>query len=274
MRCRLALYTATIAVFVFVSVFPSVIAQESQTLATLELGKPIERELTGGQKHAYQLTLDADQYLVLRAEEKGVDVAVAVFAPDGKKLADVTAPGGTQLGEAWVNLVIEAAGVYRVEVRSPSNPAVAGRYQLQIKELRAATQADKNRIPAERAFQEAEQLSAERKPESLRQAIVKYEEALRFWRIVPDQLEEATTLHNMGFAYERLGEGQRALDLYHQALPLFRTVKHHSGEGFTLENAGRIYKNRGEVSRALEYYQQALTAFRAAQSKPREAIAL
>jgi CHAT domain-containing protein/tetratricopeptide (TPR) repeat protein len=274
MRRSPAIYAVTLAAFACLSLLSVVTAQETQEARPLEPGKPVERELAGGQKHTYQLALNADQYLQLLAEEKGVDVAVAVFAPDGKKLADVTAPGGTQLGEAWVNLVIEAAGVYRVEVRSPSNPAVTGRYQIRIDELRAATQADKHRIPAERAFREAEQLKAERKPESLRQAIVKYEEALRLWRTVPDQLEEGTTLHNMGFTHETLGEGQRALDLYHQALPLFRAVKHHTGEGFALENSGRIYKNRGEVSRALDYYLQALTAFRAARNQPREAIAL
>jgi CHAT domain-containing protein/tetratricopeptide (TPR) repeat protein len=78
----------------------------------------------------------------------------------------------------------------------------------------------------------------------------------------------------MGFAYEQLGDWQKALDLYAQSLPLFRAVKHHSGEGFALENAGRIYKNQGQVGKALDHYLQALAAFRAARSPNREAIAL
>jgi CHAT domain-containing protein/tetratricopeptide (TPR) repeat protein len=274
MRRLLAIHAFIIATCACLYLLTIVAAQETQEARLLEMGKPAERELAGGQTHTYQLQLAANQYLQLLAAEKGVDVALIVFAPDGKKLAEVNAPGGTQLGEALVILVIETAGVHRVEVRSPSNPSVAGRYQLQIKELRPATQADKDRIPAERAFQEAEQLKTLRNPESLRQAIVKYEEALRLWRQLSDQHEQGTTLHNMGFAYERLGEMQKALDLYAQALPLFRAVKHHSGEGFALENAGRIYKNQGQVSKALDYYIQALAAFRAARSPNREAIAL
>ncbi len=270
----LAFFVVNVTAFACLSILATVTAQEAQEARPLEPGAPVERELSGGQSHVYGLRLAANQYLQLLAEEKGVDVTVAIFAPDGKKLAEVSAPGGTQLGEALVILVIEAPGVHRVELRSPSNPSVSGRYQLRIKELRVATQADKTRIPAERAFQEAEQLRAQRKPESVRQSIVKYEDALRLWRDVSDQHEEGTTLHNMGFAYETLGEWQKALELYAQSLPLFRAVKHHSGEGFALENSGRIYKNRGEVGKALDHYFQALAAFRAADNRSREAIAL
>jgi hypothetical protein len=98
MRRLFALHA--IAFAAFACLFAISVAQATQEGQSLEVGKPIERELTGGQQHVYQLTLAADQYLQLLAQEKGVDVAVAVFAPDGKKLADVTAPGGTQLGEA------------------------------------------------------------------------------------------------------------------------------------------------------------------------------
>jgi hypothetical protein len=42
--------------------------QEDQQANQLEPGKPIERELAGGQSHSYQLTLDAGQYLHLVVE--------------------------------------------------------------------------------------------------------------------------------------------------------------------------------------------------------------
>src|SRR5262245_38954917 len=38
----------------------------------LELGKPIERELAGGQSHAYQITLAAGQYLNVVVEQRGI----------------------------------------------------------------------------------------------------------------------------------------------------------------------------------------------------------
>src|SRR5262252_971706 len=61
-------------------------AQES---ISLEPGKPVERELSGGQSHSYKVTMSSGQYLHIVVEQRGVDVAVALFAPDGKKIREV-----------------------------------------------------------------------------------------------------------------------------------------------------------------------------------------
>src|SRR5215475_9440611 len=54
----------------------------------LELGKPIERELAGGQSHAYQITLAAGQYLDVVVEQRGIDVVATLSGPDGKQIAE------------------------------------------------------------------------------------------------------------------------------------------------------------------------------------------
>src|SRR5215471_4724203 len=61
--------------------------QSVQESATLEPGKPVERELPGGGAHSYKITLISGQYLHIVVEQRGVDVAVALFAPDGKKIS-------------------------------------------------------------------------------------------------------------------------------------------------------------------------------------------
>ena len=71
---------------------PTVHSQEFQAL---EVGKPIERELAGGQAHSYQLSLAAGQFLDAVVEQKGIDVVVTLFGPDGKKLIEVDSPNGT-----------------------------------------------------------------------------------------------------------------------------------------------------------------------------------
>ncbi len=60
----------------------------------LEWGKPIEREIAGGQSHLYRTTLAAGQYLVVIAEQNGIDLVMSAFGPDGKKLAEVDSPNG------------------------------------------------------------------------------------------------------------------------------------------------------------------------------------
>ena len=69
---------------------------------------------------------------------------------------------------------------------------------------------------------------------------------------------EATTLHNIGWAYDSLGEKQKALDYYNQALPIARAVGDRSLEATTLRNIGWAYDSLGEKQKALDYYNQAL----------------
>jgi hypothetical protein len=53
--------------------------QNSPEAIALEFGKPIEREISGGQKHAYRLDLSAGQYAKLSVEQRGIDVVVRLF---------------------------------------------------------------------------------------------------------------------------------------------------------------------------------------------------
>src|SRR5262249_29229078 len=53
-------------------------AQTGNDLQGLEPGKPIERELAGGQTHSYQFTLASGQYIHLIVDQRGIDVLVTV----------------------------------------------------------------------------------------------------------------------------------------------------------------------------------------------------
>src|SRR5439155_756357 len=83
-------------------------AQES---ISLEPGKPIERELSGGQSHSYKITMISGQYLHIVVEQRGIDVAVALFTPDDKKIGDVDSERAT-VGVETVFAIAEAAGAY------------------------------------------------------------------------------------------------------------------------------------------------------------------
>ncbi|MCI0423222.1 MAG: hypothetical protein L0312_29030, partial [Acidobacteria bacterium] len=129
-------------------------ATNQQTeIRELEPGKPIERELAGGRAHSYQVTLASNQYLYVVVDQRGIDVVVTLFGPDDKKLIEVDSPNGAQ-GPEPVKVVSEAAGSYRIEVKSLEKDVAAGRYMVKIEELRVATAQDKSRIAAERAFAE------------------------------------------------------------------------------------------------------------------------
>lgn len=260
-KCARPLLTPLAAVFLFFSFLfnPAAHSQESQAL---EPGKPIERELAGGQAHSYQITLAVGQYLHVVVEQRGIDVVVVAFGPDGKQLVEVDSPNGTQ-GPEPVYLVTESGGNYRLSVQSPEKNAKPGRYEVKIEELRAATPQDRSRLAARKAFDDGERLRAQGTAQSRRQAIEKYQEALPHWRAIEARAEEARTLNSIGSVYNSMGELQKALDYYNQALPLRRAAADRYGEAVTLNNIGLAYDSLGQKQKALDHYNQALPLFRA-----------
>ena len=83
--------------------------------ASLQLGTPIERTIASGQIHTFSVRLEEDQYLQLVVDQRGIDVVVRLFSPDGKSLGEFDTPNGNQ-GPENVSLVADTTGVYRIDV--------------------------------------------------------------------------------------------------------------------------------------------------------------
>ena len=105
--------------------------QKSLDVRWLEVGKPIERQLSGGESHHYQLNVNAGQYARVIVEQQGIDVVVSVFGPDGKLITAVDNPNGSQ-GAETVHITAEATGLYRLEVTSFEKIARPGSYNVEI----------------------------------------------------------------------------------------------------------------------------------------------
>src|SRR6266545_4009803 len=110
------------------------------TSAPLQAGSPIERTLSAGQSHSYTINLEKDQFVQLAGEQRGVDVLIRVFMPDGKLLREFDSPTGAE-GTEYVEFVGETSGAYRIEVAisgEGENSATAS-YEIKVVELRKAT---------------------------------------------------------------------------------------------------------------------------------------
>jgi erythromycin esterase len=103
----------------------------------LALNQPIERTLSGSDRHVYTVTLQPGQFAHVVVDQKGVDVAVRVLAPDGAQLLDVDSPNGTE-GTEVVEFQAKAGGVFRIEVRGVDPQAKEGRYSASLRELLSA----------------------------------------------------------------------------------------------------------------------------------------
>lgn len=130
-------------------------AQGEEDARALQLGQPNERELAGEQAHNYLVELAKGQYCFVAVDQRGVDVVVTVYAPDGKKVRKVNSADGPNETE-FVYLIAESAGAYRFEVRAAQKGPV-GKYQVTLREQRYATGEDRQYL-GELALSEARRL--------------------------------------------------------------------------------------------------------------------
>jgi tetratricopeptide (TPR) repeat protein len=66
------------------------------------------------------------------------------------------------------------------------------------------------------------------------------------------------SIGNLGTAYRRMGQFQRAIDCYQQALACARTMQDRPGEDVWLGNLGRAYADLGQIIQAMRCYELAL----------------
>src|SRR5258708_28018800 len=107
--------------------------QPPSEIAVLELGKPIERELGGGRRQSYQVTLSEGQYMKVEIREQGIDVGVSVEFPPGEIIQPWTPLAGGQRIKA-VTQVAQISGVYRLDVFAMTK-AAPDRYTIHLPEL-------------------------------------------------------------------------------------------------------------------------------------------
>ena len=74
-----------------------------------------------GQTHEFTVTLEENAWIQFVVEQRGIDVIVKVFSPEGKVLGEFDSPNGND-GPEHVSFVATAAGIYRITV-SPLDPA-------------------------------------------------------------------------------------------------------------------------------------------------------
>jgi CHAT domain-containing protein/tetratricopeptide (TPR) repeat protein len=268
MTCAVALLT--VAIFSLLPTKMTGMAQQVPEARTLEPGKPIERELLGGQSHAYQLVLAAGQYLHLLVEQRGIDVVIKVYGLGGSQLTEMNSLPEARGAES-ILFIAEAAGRYRVEVSATEKEALGGRYEIKIAESHAAIAADRERVAAEDAQLAGDQLLAQATGETQRRSLDKFQEALRLSRNLNDRQREAIALYSLGRASHALGEQSVALNYYTQALALFQTQAGGSWDG-AFSNLSMFYALLGGKQKALNYLAEALPLVRALRNQRIEAM--
>ena len=189
--------------------------QQSTIITLLEPGKPIERELAVNDSHSYRLDLAANQYVLVQAEQRALDVALTVFDPTGKKLLETDLFRTGELESIF--LVAEQPGSYRVEVRRADKNRTQGHYELKVKELRPATAQDSIAVSAETLVSDGMRVEQQQTADARRKAVEKYLQSIPLWEAAKDITWEARTLGLITSGYTNLCEKQKAFDSANQA---------------------------------------------------------
>ena len=183
--------TKSFAVVLVIScLWLGVSAQVTQEPQKLEPNRPLEREIAGSQSHIYRVELGTGQFVRLVLEQKGVDLALDLAAPDGKQIAVVslTRPGGVESLSAET----QVSGAYQLRIRALSPIHIAGAYLLQM-ETRSPSREDRQRIIAERMLVQANPMVSQ--SNTAPRAIELLDTALPLWRAMGDRYWEANTLN-------------------------------------------------------------------------------
>jgi CHAT domain-containing protein len=231
--------------------------QDPENGTNLELGKPFEKEISGGQVQSYRIALSAGQFVSVIVQQRGIDVIERLFAPGGKLVAQFDFELRPQEAEK-AEFVAQTAGVYRLEIKTKIKGA-AGRYEIRVEEIRAANEQD-------RSLHEAHKLSTE---SSILFRAGKYDEAVTVGARALDAAEKVLGTDHVYVAYllDGLGNKQRAKGDYAKAeASLQRALaidekalgpEHPQSVG-SLAALGLVYDSEGDYGKAGRTLQRAL----------------
>jgi enterochelin esterase-like enzyme len=117
-----------------------------QPVATLERGKPQQREIKADETHLYKLTLQTGEFVRGVVEQRGISINVRGFFPDENKIRSFNGPA---LGIKRFRFVAEQPGDYRLELKAAAE-GQPGTYRLEIQEIQSMS--ERLRIVREEAF--------------------------------------------------------------------------------------------------------------------------
>jgi CHAT domain-containing protein/tetratricopeptide (TPR) repeat protein len=224
----------------------------------LEVGKPVECELSGGQRRRYRFALREGQYAVVTVEQRGVDVAARLFGADGQLLATVDSRK-TADGSEKVELVAAVSGDHVIEVEPSLPKAGAGRCLVHLSEVREATPDERLLHEARRQFYESLRLGEAGKYDA---AVELASRALETRERLPRAggADVAASLLGLGTLYLGKGDAARAEPLLRRAAEV--TAKASGAESLdyadVLHVLARARVARGDSVEAERLNRQAL----------------
>ena len=183
---------------------PNLQMQKSSS-TELKSGETIKKQIAGGESQNLTVNLVAAQFLSVAVEQLGIDVIIALFAPDGKKLIEVDSPIGAT-GTERLMFIAPVSGTYILQISTSEKTAKPAAYEAKISELRPSTQTDAQRIRAAALVVEAFTTQEKRTAEDFTKAIRIYQDALGIYVAIGDRAGEGLVRGRLGQLYTFIGQ--------------------------------------------------------------------
>jgi CHAT domain-containing protein/tetratricopeptide (TPR) repeat protein len=231
------------------------------------VGAAVERELAPGDALKFLVTLEKGEFLRVVVEQRGVDVILSAFGPDGRRLVRVDRAGG-QFGPEPISVLAERSGEYRIEIAPFTGTTVSGRFELSVSERRPAGAGDGARVAAEKQMESCEW------PAGRRHGLQACRQAVSLWENVGDGHEVANALIKLGDLEVGEGRGSAALDAYEKARAAALRSKDDRLHAVALRAIGLHLTFSGDARRAAEVLTESVRLARASGHPQVEAGAL
>ncbi len=206
------------ALFIFFSYFEA-IAQSAPT--QLNVGEPIEVEIVGGTVHTYSATGDPGQYVYIAAEQKGIDIVVRVFSPDGVLILEVNTPTGAR-GSEPIYFISEKAGGYKIEISPSAKDSTAGKYELKLVESRPANADDRLFATAKNTILIGYSIQTARGPDFEKASHEKFMEAAALYERISVNLQaKASGFSQLATIFRARNKPELSLEYYDKSIVTF-----------------------------------------------------
>lgn len=234
-------------------------AGDESDVRVLEPGQIIKRKLACAQSHIYRITLNARQFMNVIVDQDGIDVAVQVIEPGGKQIFEFNSESDLRERE-YAPVAAEAAGDYRLIVRPSWKTAAAGGYQIQIEEIRLATENDLAQQEARKQYEKAIKLRDAGKYD---EATLLFERVIETYQRIlePNDRKLAAVIHDLAVLYFYKGDYSKVEPLSQRALAIYQKTlgPEHPNVAVSLNLLAILYLRRGDYLSAEQLSQRAVT---------------
>ena len=238
-------------------------SQPAPPTSRLEPAQPITREISGGERHVYRLSLREGDYASVTVVQNGVDVIVRTTGPDGSTSGEFQ-DDLRLYGEEHVSLVANAGGEYELAISTELTHAARAPYTIRVDAIRPATADD-------RTIQEVRALGAKVarliEVSNYAAAVPLVERAVSLAETArgPDDLLTAEQVRLLALCHRMKRDYTRAQPLFERASAILErtlgaehplTAQAWDGLASTYEHLGKRPQAEKLITRALEVYQK------------------